>query len=222
LFDLRSNLKFDIVRQYLMGFPAEELAQHNRLAALRQIMVSGARYPRVRLGEILESKKVRIKKDDYDGQYDIIEKISFADGRIHIREFPETGMDLYLADKGDLITSKINLHQGAVALAPRRLACSTHYQVYKPSQADCKSDFLFYALRSPQFTSKLMDKKNKGIKNEQNADFVMGFEIPLPSPEQQTSMISRLQSFANFIESCKTLEKQFCLHTQNLNLCLIH
>jgi len=212
MFDVRNNLEFDIVRQYLMAFSSEELAQYNQFATLRQIIESGARYPRVQLRDILEPKNDRIKKDDFHGQYDIIEKISFADGQIHVREFPKTGMDLYLAEKGDVIISKINFHQGAIALSPRRLACSTHYQVYKNSCADCKSEFLFYVLRTPHFMSQLADQKNKGIKNEQNADFVMGFEIPLPSPEQQVLIVSQLQSFVYSIRSCEILEKQFRLH----------
>jgi len=47
-------------------------------------------------------------------------KISFKDGKIHFRDEKETGMDLYQAEKGDLMTSKINVHQGALALADRK------------------------------------------------------------------------------------------------------
>jgi restriction endonuclease S subunit len=209
LFEVRNNLEFDIVRQYLMAFSSEELAQYNQLVTLRQIIESGAGYPRVQLRDILEPKNDRIKKEDFDGQYDIIEKISFADGQIYVREFPETGMDLYLAEKGDLITSKINLHQGAVALAPRRLACSTHYQVYRSNSAGCRNDFLLYVLRSRKFISQLVEQKNKGIKNEQGIDFLLNFEIPLPPIEIQESVGSRLEAFVNCIEGCKTVAKWF-------------
>jgi type I restriction enzyme M protein len=215
--DIQNALEFDIARQYLMAFPVEELGKHSQLATLRKIIESGAKYPRCALVELLEAKYEHIKKDDFEGQYDIVEKISFANGQIHIRDFPETGMDLYVADKGDLITSKINLHQGAVALAPQRLACSTHYQVYRIISPDCRADYLVHVLRSPQFISQLIEQKNKGIKNEQSADFLLSFEVPLPLPEIQANFVSQLDAHAVTIEACKTINKTFSLHIPELD-----
>ena len=172
MLDVQDSLEFDIARQYLMAYPIEELAKYDQLATLRKIIESGARYPRCKLVELIEPKHDRLKKEDYSGQFDIVEKITFADGNVHFREFPETGMDLYIADRGDLITSKINLHQGAVALAPRRLVCSTHYQIYRTKTSDCRSDYLCHILRSPQFLAQLTEQKNKGIKNEQGSEFI--------------------------------------------------
>jgi type I restriction-modification system DNA methylase subunit len=215
LLNVQNALEFDIARQYLMGYPPEELEKHNQLAELRKIIESGAKYPRCILGELLEPKYERIKKDDFNGQYDIIEKISFADGQIHIRELSETGMDLYLADKGDVITSKINVHQGAVALSSRRLACSTHYQVYRTTP-DCRGDYLVHILRSPQFLSQLLEQKNKGIKNEQGSDFLLSFEIPLPFPEVQAEIARQLDAIEKASAGCQSVLKNFSLHIYEL------
>lgn len=216
LLNVQNALEFDIARQYLMGYPLEELEKHNQLAELKKIIESGAKYPRCILGELLEPKYERIKKDDFDGQYDIIEKISFADGQIHIRELPETGMDLYLADKGDVITSKINVHQGAIALSPRRLACSTHYQVYRTTSPDCRGDYLVHILRSPQFLSQLLEQKNKGIKNEQGSDFLPSFEIPSPLPEVQAEIARQLDAIEKASAGCQAVVKNFSLHIYEL------
>jgi hypothetical protein len=216
LLNVQNALEFDIARQYLMGYPLEELEKHNQLAELKKIIESGAKYPRCILGELLEPKYERIKKDDFDGQYDIIEKISFADGQIHIRELPETGMDLYLADKGDVITSKINVHQGAIALSPRRLACSTHYQVYRTTSPDCRGDYLVHILRSPQFLSQLLEQKNKGIKNEQGSDFLLSFEIPSPLPEVQAEIARQLDAIEKASAGCQAVVKNFSLHIYEL------
>jgi type I restriction-modification system DNA methylase subunit len=216
LLNVKNALEFDIARQYLMGYPLEELEKHNQLAELRKIIETGAKYPRCILGELLEPKYERIKKDDFDGQYDIIEKISFADGQIHIRELPETGMDLYLADKGDVITSKINVHQGAIALSPRRLACSTHYQVYRTTTPDCRGDYLVHILRSPQFLLQLLEQKNKGIKNEQGSDFLLSFEIPSPLPEVQAEIARQLDAIEKASAGCQAVVKNFSLHIYEL------
>lgn len=166
-------------------------------------------FPRSTLRDLIEPKTDRIKKDDFAGELDIVEKISFAEGEITFRKYPETGMDLLVAEKGDLITSKINLHQGAVAIAKRRFACSTHYQVYKINTTDAHPDYLFHVLRSQQFAELLNEQKNKGIKNEQGAKFLLGFETPLPLPDTQIRIAKSLTNIAATIASCKVIDRTF-------------
>ena len=209
MLDVQDALEFDIARQYLMAYPSEELAKHDQFATLRNIIESGVRYQRCKLDELIEPKYDRLRKEDYSGQFDIVEKIAFANGIVHFREFPETGMDLYMADRGDLITSKINLHQGAVALAPRRLVCSTHYQIYRAKTPDCRADYLCHILRTPQFLQQLVDQKNKGIKNEQGADFICGFEVPLPTPEIQEKIARECDRMRSVISSCQDIQSHF-------------
>jgi type I restriction enzyme M protein len=210
-FDIQNALQLDIVRQYLSNLPKEYVEKNEWVNTLRNAIESGTNYPRCSLAQIIKPKYNRIKKEEFNGQYDIVAKISFSDGQIHIREFPETGMDLYIAEKGDLITSKINVHQGAIALSPRRLACSTHYQVYDTSSPDCNAEFLFNVLRSQEFLSQLIEYKNKGIKNEQGADFFMNFDIPFPSPDIQEQFALQIKALMASRVSINTLLKSFAL-----------
>ena len=85
----------------------------------KKIIKSKQKYPFEKLEDKIKPKYIKIKKTDYNGDIDIVQKISFKDGKIHFRDEKSTGMDLYKAEKGDLITSKINVHQGALALADR-------------------------------------------------------------------------------------------------------
>ena len=210
--NVQNSLEYDIARQYLMGFHEDELLKHESLLQLRRILESGAKYPRVLLNDLLVPKNVRIKKDEYDGRIEIVEKISFAEGKISVREFFETGMDLLIADRGDLIASKINIHQGAVAISPRKLACSTHYQVFEVESPDCNPEFIYFLLRSPAFLNLLIEQKNKGIKNEQGSEFILGFEIPLPHPDEQRRIVSLLSRIAETISSCRTLSRAHVLY----------
>lgn len=84
----------------------------------------------VGLKEFLIPKAEKIKKDDYIGDFDVVAKITFSDGVVHFRKEKETGMDLFKGKRGNLLTSKINIHQGAVAICPKDLVCSTHYHIY--------------------------------------------------------------------------------------------
>jgi restriction endonuclease S subunit len=191
--DPHNALELDIAKQYVTQIPAGQLGKYPRLKTLAKIIESGAKYPRVKLAQLLVPKYEKIKKDEYDGGVEIVEKIAFGDGKVHFREQRKTGMDLYLAEAGDLITSKINIHQGAVALAPRRLVASTHYQVYAFNSADVVPEYLVHVMRTPEFITQLADLKNKGIKNEQGADFLLEFQIPLPPVDAQSQIVAEAQ-----------------------------
>ncbi len=141
--DPRNSLELDMARQFLTALSPETLAANRHLSTLSEIISSVAKYPRVKLAELIEPRYEKIKKNEYDGNLPLVEKISFSDGKMHFREERETGMDLYLAAKGDLVTSKINIHQGAVAMAPYDLAASTHYQMYSMRSDDVLPEFLF-------------------------------------------------------------------------------
>jgi len=215
-FDIQNGLEFDIVRQYLGRFSVEELKQNNHLAELQKIIESGAKYPLTALYEIVVPKNIKIKKDEYDNRTDIVEKISFADGAIHYRAERKTGMDLYSASPDDLVTSKINFHQGALALADRHLVCSTHYQIYEIDQSEVLPEYLVYILRSKEFLNKIIKQKNNGIKTEQGADFVLQLEIPLPEIGKQRKIVTQLTSFRNVFKACETISTNFNLHVPEL------
>ena len=86
----------------------------------------------VSLDKILSPLKQKISKKNFKKNFDIVAKISFADGKIHLRPERETGMDLYFVPKNTLLVSKINFHQGALAINEiADLVCSTHYQPYE-------------------------------------------------------------------------------------------
>jgi type I restriction enzyme S subunit len=190
--DPRNSLELDLARQFLTALTPDTLAAYPHLQTLNEIISSVAKYPRVKLSELLEPRYEKIKKTAYDGVLPLVEKISFADGKLHFREDLETGMDLYRASKGDLVTSKINIHQGAVALAPYNLAASTHYQMYAVRTDDVMPEFLLSLLRSKQFSDLISLQKNKGIKNEQGSDFIGEFEIPLPLLEEQQAIVTEI------------------------------
>ncbi len=193
-------LAADIAREYLNNIDQKIIKQHKELDIVKGILESGVKYPFEKLEGKIIPKYVKIKKDDYDGSTDLVDKISFSDGKIHIRNERETGMDLYQAEKGDLITSKINVHQGALALTDRKLLCSTHYQVYEVNKTQIIDEYLVIILRSNQLKKRISEIKNNGIKNEQGAEFLLSLEVPLPSLEQQAAITSQIKKQHSVID----------------------
>ncbi len=200
-------LEADIAREYVSNLDNNLIAKHKELNVIKEILKSKQKYPIEKLEGKVEPKYVKIKKDKYDGEIDIVDKISFKDGKIHFREEKETGMDLYQAEKGDLVTSKINVHQGALALADRKLVCSTHYQVYEIDKTQINPNYLVIALRSKQLQDRVNEIKNGGIKNEQGAEFLLSLEIPLPSLDEQNAIVAQIEKQKAIIDGADLVLK---------------
>jgi len=202
-------LEADIAREYVSNLDNDRLKNTAELSALDDLLKSGKKYSFEKLEGKIKPKYMKIKKDDYNGDIDIVSKISFADGKIHLRDENSTGMDLYQAEKGDLITSKINVHQGALALADRKLVCSTHYQVYEIDTNQVDPNYLVLMLRSEQLQEWINETKNKGIKNEQGADFLLSLEIPLPDIDEQKAIVQKIEKQKGVIEGAELILKNW-------------
>ncbi len=147
-------------------------------------------YPLIPLRDIISPKRILIKKEDYDGETPIVEKIVFKTGQIVFREKRTTGMNLYALKQNDLLVSSINFHQGATALNTfGNVVASTHYQSYVINTELVMPEYLTMVLRSASFLSIVSGKKANGIKNESGYDFISAFKIPVPSLVAQKSIV---------------------------------
>ena len=149
-----------------------------------------SKYKMQKLSTIIKPVKRRIKKAEYDGILHVVSKIVFKTGDIIFRKEHKTGMDLLHVKKGDLLVSSINFHQGAVALNDiGDFVCSTHYQTFSIDTAIVIPEYLLSVLRSTSFINMVSALKASGIKNESGYDFIGGFEIPVPSIEEQQEIL---------------------------------
>ena len=155
-------------------------------------------YSSVRLENILTPIKNKIKKDEYNGKLPIISKISFNDGKIHLRDDFKTGMDLYSLSLNDLLISNINFHQGATAINKiGDVVCSTHYQPYRIDFFKVIPEYLILVLRNKIFLEYVSQQKTNGIKTESNYNFIKNLEIQLPSIEKQKELVAQYDALLN-------------------------
>jgi restriction endonuclease S subunit len=206
-FDTQNAMHMDIAREYLNKLQKSILDKDKKLKRIDHILKEGFQYPLVTLENLITPKYEKIKKDEYKGNYDIVKKISFEDGKIHLREIRETGMDLYKANKGGLITSKINVHQGAAAISPGDLVCSTHYQVYEINLEEAISNYLLLIIRSKKFLESINLEKAGGIKKESGAKFLLQFKIPLPSLDIQEEIVKKIEKQKQIIVGAERIEE---------------
>jgi len=139
----------------------------------------------VRLGDVITPDRSKIKREHYKGDISIVQKISFNTGQIDFRNKRSTRTDLYVADRDHLLISKINFHQGAVAITNTLTAATTHYEFYKISD---KADifYLWRYFRTEEFKNIFSQEiKFRGFKKEANFKFIKNFKIPLPPLSEQ-------------------------------------
>ena len=159
----------------------------------------------VRLKETITPAQEKIRLNDYDGETKVVKKISFADGKIHLREENKTKMDLYKLRLNDLLVSKINFHQGAISINKiEDLVCSTHYQPYKIDNSKVLSEYLVLVLRSETFLRFIDFLRAEGIKNEATYEFIGNLEIPLPTLKKQKEFVSSYYKQIQFAEQQRT------------------
>lgn len=175
-----------------------------------------SKYPLIKLQHIIEPLSIKIKKNDYDGKLPVVSKISFKDGCIHLRDDNSTGMDLYFMPKNELLVSKINFHQGAVAINNKyELVCSTHYQPYEINYEIINNKFLTQVLRSNGFLNFIKYLRADGIKNEATYEFIKNLKIPLPSLIKQKEF---LKNYNNKIALAEKQEQEAKDITDNIEI----
>ncbi len=187
-------LELDIAREYVSKLNNELILKHTELNVIKEILKSGAKYEKEKLGNIMSVKREVLKLEDFNPDYRIVEKIRFKDGAMILRNDSETGIDLQFADIGDLLISKINFHQGATAINNYgKVLTSLDYIVYEVDRSKAIPDFMHLMVRDKLFIQYVNENKPGGIKGRSKPDFIETLEIPLPSIEEQTIIVNQIE-----------------------------
>lgn len=171
-------------------------------------------FPIVNLREIIKPVKDKIKEDDYKREFRVVKKISFNDGKIHLRDENTTNMDLYILYPNDLLISKINFHQGAIAINRyEKLVCTTHYQPYLIDRNRVIDNYLVLYLRSKPFQNYIEFLRAEGIKNEATYEFIGSLPIPIPPISIQKRIVNIYSE-----NICKAEKQEIRANKKNENI----
>ncbi|MDP2431582.1 MAG: N-6 DNA methylase [Pseudomonadota bacterium] len=196
----RHTLELDWARQFLAGVPPEEFQKHPHLGTLQEIIASQRKTPRAPLGELLKLRRAVLAQQNYHGETDIVGKIRFADGKLFMREDRVAETNLQWTEKGDLIISKINFHQGATTINEiGRVLASLDYLIYMPDLTVVHPYFLFYMLRHTGFISILSANKPGGVKGRSQPEYIEAQSIPLPPLGEQEKIAVSLGAASQLI-----------------------
>ncbi|AUB80603.1 N-6 DNA methylase [Candidatus Thiodictyon syntrophicum] len=210
--DPRHTLELDWARQFLQDVSADEFVRYPHLGTLQEIIASQQRLPRVPLNELLKIRREVMIQSDYSGEADIVGKIRFSDGKLFMREDRAAETNLQWAEKGDLIISKINFHQGATAINDAgRVLASMDYLIYTVNSSQASAALLVRLLRYPDFLATLAANKPGGIKGRSQPDFIENLTVPLPDLVEQERVASTLSRHDSIIQGVTLVEKNWKL-----------
>jgi type I restriction enzyme S subunit len=155
----------------------------------------GFSFPLSPLGDLLLSRREPVAVSQFASYAAIT--IHF-DGSVDVRERakPFKGA-MFAAYSGDLVYSKIDLRNGALALIPPNLpkvVVTSEYPVYVPDTKQVDPKYLALILRSANFLQLLKSAASgtSGRKRVSSESFE-SLEIPLPDPDDQRALVAAFE-----------------------------
>lgn len=152
------------------------------------------------------------------GDIPIISKISFADGKIELRNDGISNTKLVKVLPNDLVISGINAEKGAISINSfnQEISATIHYSAYFNNVEKVNLDFLLYYLRSSAFQNDLKFQLANGIKTELKPKRFLNLTIPLPSLIFQKKILLKLDKVKVKIDEVKRLRAEQSKDINNL------
>lgn len=159
----------------------------------------------IRLGEILTERQEEPPPEMIaNGNIQIIAKIGFNEGQVHLRPNSNTKTKMILIRPGDLVLSGINATKGAIAIYDEKerapIAATIHYSAYIVNKNRVDYRYLWQFLRSNVFRGILGNSLPNGIKAELKAKRFLPIKIPLPPLAEQKRIVKRIEELTSRVE----------------------
>lgn len=169
------------------------------------------------IGSVLNPRKEKVDRSA-NGFSDLMPVTIHFDGSIEPRkvsEDKEYTMELFWARSGDIVVSKIDLKNGAVAIIPEgwdKVVVTTHFAVYQPDLKKLDPRYFHLLIQAKFFREHLWrNKVGAEGRKEVKLDFFESQEVPIPPLPIQQNIVAHweaAQSKANAdIERAKEMAK---------------
>ncbi len=197
LLNVHNALEFDIARQYLLGFPVEELEKYDRLTELRKIIESGAKYPRVRLGDYLRLNTDRIKPSNLPDTRFRVLGVSNTEGVFLNETKPgaEINQAYYRVQPYEFCYNPYRVNVGSIGLCEfdyNNQIISGAYNVFGTDETELLPQYLMALFKSAQFLAYVNEKAHGGVRMNFRFEDLEDWEIPLPELSSQQQIVGKL------------------------------
>jgi hypothetical protein len=152
------------------------------------------------VSSVLRSRKEKVDRNA-NGFADLMPVTIHFDGSIEprkINEDKEYTMELFWARPGDVVASKIDLKNGAVAILPddwEKAVVTNHFAIYEPDLNRLDPNYFHLLIQAKFFKEHLWrNKVGAEGRKEVKLDFFESLEIPIPSLPVQQKIVGHWQS----------------------------
>lgn len=164
-----------------------------QVRALRLALTNKCNWPTVRLGDVVSVRNEVVPKEELqDGRVNMLDRISFDEGKVFFGKRTATRMVQFRARPGDIVVSKINACKRAIGIVQNGtdVSATIHFRVLVPNTSKIDTEFLWSALRST-YCLQQFEVETGGIgKGEISEEKLLGIAVPLPPLVKQKAIVA--------------------------------
>jgi type I restriction enzyme M protein len=161
----------------------------------------------VSLGNVCDLRFEVISPEEINSkEVQLLDKVSFDEGKIFAGKRTKTKMIQYRAKPGDIVVSKINARKRAIGIVRPGLdiGITIHFRALIPALSKIDTEFLWGALRSSYCTNQFEIETGGIGKGEISEKRLLSIQVPLPPLETQEAIVERWQKSKNKIDEILT------------------
>lgn len=161
--------------------------------SLRLSQSNHCHWPTVKVSEVCSVRFDQISEHEMrSGDIQLLDRISFEEGKVYSGKRSETKMTQHRAKPGDLVVSKINARKRAIGIVPdgSDIGVTIHFRSLVPDKDKIDSTFLWAALRSKYCTHQFEIETGGVGKGEISEQRLLNIKVPLPSLKTQRAIVT--------------------------------
>lgn len=122
----------------------------------------------------------------------LLDRISFDEGRVHSGKRTQTKMTQFRACPGDIVVSKINARKRAIGVVPSAVmvGITMHFRALIPDTDAVDTTFLWLALRSTYCKNQFEIETGGVGKGEISEERLLSIKVPIPPLETQRAIVA--------------------------------
>ncbi len=207
-------LEADIAREYVSNLDNDLIAKHKELNVIKEILKSGAKYPMVKLKDylILNENKIKPNKNP-----DVNYKVLGVSNEIGIflnekLQAEETNQSYFVVAKNEFCSNPYRINVGSIGLNTNdydNQIISGAYIVFACKEDELNPKYLDTLFKSKGFLNYVNDKANGGVRMNFKFEDMEAWEIPLPSLDEQNTIIAQIEKHKWIIDGADLVLKNW-------------
>lgn len=178
------------------GITFQDLRDYWEVRSIRISLTNRCEWNTVRLGDISQIRfEVASEQELQTGNTQMLDRISFDEGKIFFGKRVVTRMTQYRARPNDIVVSKINARKRAIGIVPagNNIGITIHFRALIPDTSKIDTKFLWLALRN-SFCTNQFDVETGGIgKGEISEERLLNIRVPFPPIDEQKRIVAAWQ-----------------------------